>query len=215
MTGQARVFICESNAFLLEGLKKAVIDGGFDLGGCLEVDELPGDGGGVALVGVEHIDPSASDDATGFPYRRVIAVDPLPRDATRVMAAVTAGLGGYFSTDMKSTLLPGVISLVDAGERYFPMDAIAPFYAETMGVCNTEAAFKGLSPKERDIFRCVASGDPNKVIARKLGITEATVKVHMRSMFRKMGVANRTQAAIIAVRMGVQGLQEAPMTNVA
>jgi hypothetical protein len=47
---------------------------------------------------------------------------------------------------------------------------------------------------------CLCQGDPNKVIARKLGMTETTVKVHVREIMRKLGVVNRTQVAIVAGR---------------
>jgi len=53
-----------------------------------------------------------------------------------------------------------------------------------------------LSPREQQVVQMLAEGDANKVMARKLGITEATVKVHLKSVLRKIGVANRTQAAL-------------------
>src|SRR3546814_12902639 len=53
----------------------------------------------------------------------------------------------------------------------------------------------GLSDREMEILRCLVNGDANKVIANRLDITEATVKVHMKSLLRKIKAANRTQAA--------------------
>ena len=65
------------------------------------------------------------------------------------------------------------------------------------------AAF-GLPPEftERQyaVLTCLCLGDPNKVIGRKLGMTETTVKVHVREIMRKLGVCNRTQVAIAAAR---------------
>nr|WP_256439492.1 LuxR C-terminal-related transcriptional regulator [Microvirga sp. HBU67558] len=55
-----------------------------------------------------------------------------------------------------------------------------------------------LSPRETVILQSLMGGDPNKVIARKLEITEATIKVHVKAILRKIGVANRTQAAMWA-----------------
>jgi two-component system nitrate/nitrite response regulator NarL len=57
-----------------------------------------------------------------------------------------------------------------------------------------------LSTREKCILRCLAKGDANKVIARKVGIPEVTVKVHVRAILRKIGVRNRTQAAIWAMK---------------
>ena len=60
----------------------------------------------------------------------------------------------------------------------------------------------GLSEREEQILRDLVKGHPNKIIARKLDIAEATVKVHMKSVLRKIRVANRTQAAIWALENG-------------
>jgi two-component system nitrate/nitrite response regulator NarL len=55
-----------------------------------------------------------------------------------------------------------------------------------------------LSNREAEILRCIMQGEPNKVIARKLEVTEATIKVHVKAILRKIGAANRTQAAMWA-----------------
>jgi two-component system nitrate/nitrite response regulator NarL len=61
-----------------------------------------------------------------------------------------------------------------------------------------------LSPQESRILNSLAEGHSNKVIARKLGAAEATVKVHVKSILRKIGAANRTQAAMWAMRSGAR-----------
>ena len=61
----------------------------------------------------------------------------------------------------------------------------------------------GLSERELEILRCLVNGDANKVIANRLDITEATVKVHMKSLLRKIKAGNRTQAAIWALNHGL------------
>ena len=60
-----------------------------------------------------------------------------------------------------------------------------------------------LSGREREVLALVAEGLPNKLIARRLGISEKTVKAHLTSVFRAIGVDDRTQAALWAVRNGV------------
>ncbi len=62
-----------------------------------------------------------------------------------------------------------------------------------------ERSVPQLSARERCILRCMVDGDPNKVIARKIEIAEATVKVHVKAILRKIRVRNRTQAAIWAM----------------
>ena len=59
-----------------------------------------------------------------------------------------------------------------------------------------------LSPREKSILRCLIEGDSNKSIARKIDIAEATVKVHVKAILRKIRVQNRTQAAIWAMNHG-------------
>ena len=61
----------------------------------------------------------------------------------------------------------------------------------------------GLSAREREVLALVAHGLPNKLIARRLGIREKTVKAHLTSVFRTIGVDDRTQAAMWAVHNGI------------
>jgi two-component system nitrate/nitrite response regulator NarL len=68
-----------------------------------------------------------------------------------------------------------------------------------------------LSPREKSILLCLVEGDSNKVIARKIDITEATVKVHVKAILRKIRVHNRTQAAIWAMNHGA--LARAKLSN--
>jgi DNA-binding NarL/FixJ family response regulator len=65
------------------------------------------------------------------------------------------------------------------------------------------ADLRELSHREVQILPYLVAGEPNKVIARRLQVTEATVKVHMKSLMRKIGTANRTQAAIWALNHGI------------
>ncbi|MBL0408620.1 response regulator transcription factor, partial [Microvirga aerilata] len=60
------------------------------------------------------------------------------------------------------------------------------------------AGIHRLSPREAEILRSLMRGEPNKVIAKRLDVTEATVKVHVKAILRKVGAANRTQAALWA-----------------
>ena len=62
----------------------------------------------------------------------------------------------------------------------------------------TEGAVAALTHRQSDVLQLLKSGEPNKVIARRLGMTEATVKVHVRHIMRKLGASNRTQAALNA-----------------
>jgi DNA-binding NarL/FixJ family response regulator len=67
------------------------------------------------------------------------------------------------------------------------------------------ASSQPLTDRQRAVLLCLCRGDPNKVIGRKLGMTETTVKVHVREIMRKLGVVNRTQVAIAVGRNGLFG----------
>jgi DNA-binding NarL/FixJ family response regulator len=70
-----------------------------------------------------------------------------------------------------------------------------------------------LTDRQRAVLLCLCQGDPNKVIGRKLGMTETTVKVHVREIMRKLGVVNRTQVAIAVGRNGLFGNGDVMLTG--
>jgi DNA-binding NarL/FixJ family response regulator len=87
------------------------------------------------------------------------------------------------------------IRAVHAGQRRIPA-AVGTRLAERMTGMN-------LSERERQVLECVAAGKSNKEIATELHITEATVKGHMTNILGKLGVTDRTQAVITAIRRGL------------
>ncbi len=61
---------------------------------------------------------------------------------------------------------------------------------------------KGLAPRQREVLALMAEGQPNKEIARNLGMLEGTAKVHVRAIFRNLEVNNRTTAVFVGIRLG-------------
>jgi two-component system nitrate/nitrite response regulator NarL len=96
------------------------------------------------------------------------------------------------------TILPGTVLqvLLDQTQSVAGAGQIAVANEQTP----PDPRVNKLSPREAVILHSLMGGDPNKVIARKLDITEATIKVHVKSILRKIGAANRTQAALWAVQ---------------
>ena len=78
--------------------------------------------------------------------------------------------------------------------------AVAPRVIREAVGPGTASAREALTPRELDVLRLLARGLPNKLIARELGIAERTVKTHVSSILAKLGVTDRTQAALYAVR---------------
>jgi two-component system, NarL family, nitrate/nitrite response regulator NarL len=102
------------------------------------------------------------------------------------------------------------LRLISAGERVFPSGLGLDIRPQAPSA-GTEPGRGGsqLSPREREILSHLVTGHSNKAIARDLGITEATVKVHLKSVQRKIRVDNRTQAAIWAMA-NLPGLDPSP-----
>lgn len=147
-----------------------------------------------------------------YPSGRIVVVADHYRQAEPDLA-FQAGAAGYFVSAMSCDAFVKSIELVMMGETVFPpafLSSSAPAIksdprnraaplAETeraIIVTAEEAATPQLSPRELVILRCLIEGNSNKGIARKIDIAEATVKVHVKAILRKIRVQNRTQAAI-------------------
>ena len=128
-----------------------------------------------------------------------------PEDA---LQAIEHGACGFVPKTMRGETILGVLRLVLSGEKYIP-----PFlfdYRDSPAQTASTAPAPGsplaqLTPRERDILEMIVDGAPNKVIARELNLQEVTVKAHLRNMFRKLDVANRTEAARVALLAGMSG----------
>jgi DNA-binding NarL/FixJ family response regulator len=142
-----------------------------------------------------------------------------------LVSALRAGANGYFVDVMTCDVFVKSIELVMLGETIYPpaflsfvidpdtnsFDETAPRdEREKPPAIATEDAFIAtentiapqLSPREKSILRCLVEGDSNKCIARKIDIAEATVKVHVKAILRKIRVQNRTQAAVWGMKNG-------------
>lgn len=108
------------------------------------------------------------------------------------------GAKGYLLETVTPEVMQASIELVRLGETVLPS-----CLAEYVNVAPAVPAKIPLSPKEQDVIRCLAQGLANKEISRSVGIAEATTKVHVKAIMRKLGVSNRTQAAIWAINHGL------------
>ena len=72
------------------------------------------------------------------------------------------------------------------------------------GPCAPELSKSGLTPRQLDVLRCLMRGQPNKLIARELGLTEGTVKIHIAAILRVLQARNRTEAEVVARDLGLQ-----------
>jgi two-component system nitrate/nitrite response regulator NarL len=120
--------------------------------------------------------------------------------------ALRAGVHAVMQQPSLQVLLK-TLELVMLGETIVPSDWLQEFLSKDLKLeTKTPAAVGGaprLSPREQSILDCLIEGRSNKAIARTVGIADATVKVHIKSIFSKIGVSNRTQAAIWATNRGL------------
>jgi two-component system, NarL family, response regulator LiaR len=137
------------------------------------------------------------------PATRVIALTSF-LDDDKVLPAVRAGAAGYLLKDVEPDELVRAIHTVNAGEALLHPAVTARVMRELTESEPAAAAEPdgGLTAREREVLALVARGLPNKLIARELGIAEKTVKTHVSSILAKLGVSDRTQAALLAVRRG-------------
>ncbi|MFL5968363.1 MAG: response regulator [Gaiellaceae bacterium] len=111
-----------------------------------------------------------------------------------IMAALDAGASGYLLKDAEpEELLAGVRAAARGDAPLAPRAA-----REVLSARNEQREEPELSPRETDVLRLVATGLPNKRIARELEISEKTVKAHLTQIFQRIGVTDRTQAALWA-----------------
>lgn len=122
-------------------------------------------------------------------------------DRRRITAALDAGAVGYLLKDASAEEVVGGIRIAAAGGS--PLD---PRAARLLLDARSEPEpLAGISPREREVLALLLDGMPNKLIARRLGISEKTVKSHLTSIFREIGVADRVQAILWVERQGLRG----------
>ncbi len=136
-------------------------------------------------------------DAT--PQVRVLVLTSFADD-TQIFAAMAAGAAGYLLKDIDPAALADGIRDVHAGRP-----ALHPSVAARLmrrGDVTTSARL-GITAREHDVLRLMVEGLANKQIAQRLGIGEKTVKTHVSRVLAKLGVEDRTQAAVLAIREGL------------
>lgn len=128
------------------------------------------------------------------------------RDERDLVACLRAGARGYLLKDMEPDELVSSLTDIVAGETVVAADMTGVLARVVQGdePLQPEAdRFAELTPRETEILCHLAAGQSNKVIARELGISDGTVKLHVKSILRKLQVQSRVQAAVIAVEAGI------------
>lgn len=129
-------------------------------------------------------------------------------DDDRLMPAIQAGAAGYLLKDVEPSELARAIRAAHAGEAIIAPTAAARLVrAIADGSRPVLEEPERLTRREREVLELIVRGRANKRIAFELGISEKTVKTHVGHLLAKLGVTDRTQAALLAVREGLVGRQ--------
>jgi DNA-binding NarL/FixJ family response regulator len=198
-----RVLLCDDHSVVREGLARLLesTDG-------IEVAGMAADGAEGVAAAVE-LSPDVVLMDLAMPNldgvsatRRIVAEAPSANvvvltsfgDNTRIHDALDAGARGYLLKDADASEVVRAIRAAARGEA--PLD---PRVARAVLARGTlPAALSSMTAREREVLALLGTGMANKAIARRLGISEATVKAHLTRVFRQIGVTDRTQAAIWA-----------------
>jgi DNA-binding NarL/FixJ family response regulator len=153
---------------------------------------MPGGGGVEALRRIRAADPDA----------RVLMLT-MSEDADAVFAALRAGARGYLLKDADKDTIRAAVAAVARGEAVFGArvaDKVVAFFATATAAATT--AFPSLTAREREVLDLIARGLDNRAIARRLVLSEKTVRNNVSSILTKLQVAGRNQAIVAAREAG-------------
>jgi DNA-binding NarL/FixJ family response regulator len=164
----------------------------------------------LLMPGVDGIDATARIKAAD-PDVEIVAITSFVEEA-RIVAALEAGASGFLLKDAEADELAAAIRAAASGEVHLD-PAVAGIVARRMrnrpgggaggGAEGGGDALGSLTARERDVLGAVARGLSNRAIADELGITERTARTHVSNILAKLGLASRTQAALLAVQHGL------------
>ena len=210
-----RTLLVGKDRLFREGLKSLLNGSQFEVVG--EADDVgqadsglpPEASPDIVLLDISSEPDHAADDLAHLhavlPNARIVILTETLSSQT-LAACLAAGAHGYLIKDISVDALLQSLRLVMLGERVFPTHLAALLVNGMAGIAPGRISspnVHGLTDREVQILQGLVLGETNKMIANWLGIAEATVKVHMKSLLRKIGASNRTQAAIWALKNGL------------
>jgi len=158
----------------------------------------------LSMPGMDGI--AATREIVGrWPAARVVALTSFS-DRERVLSMIDAGAAGYVLKDSSpDELVRAIRAAADGGVPLAPVAAAALMRTRT-----ERTAAEALTARERDVLGLLALGMPNRGIAERLGISEATVKAHLTHIYQTLNVPDRTSAALLAHELGLATPYQAP-----
>lgn len=158
----------------------------------------------LVLIGAatsEHIDLDEVEALHAALPETPIVVAADTENPHRARLILGAGTRGFLPTSLSLKVLMGALDLVLAGGIYVPSALIEPSQPRTSLAAPVRASsqpWSDLTRRQRDVLALISQGKSNKLIADALAMSESTVKAHVKQIIKRLRVANRTQAALIA-----------------
>lgn len=205
MFGRFRVTIIDRNEIAREGMRRILSDRG------LGPVDTRSDASGVRCGAGHLVVVTCADAADALAACRIVRADrPDARIAVVVddccsdivVDALAAGADGILSRGITVEPLVASLHLIALGEKLIPTSVVESMPSRSRATRLVLPERTDLSAREMAVLDRIAAGRANKLISRDLGIAEGTVKVHVKSILRKLGLANRTQAALWAAERG-------------
>jgi DNA-binding NarL/FixJ family response regulator len=138
-------------------------------------------------------------------------------DVDEVNRALTLGVRGYIPTSVECGVAVAALRLISAGGTFVPAHALRSTAAklddQPQGGRQRRSDGRDLTPRELSVIDLLREGKPNKLIAARLDMQESTVKVHVRSILKKLNATNRTHAAFVANRLLGQDAEPVALLN--
>ena len=209
-----RILLIDDHALFRIGLQELLQRRGINVigafGNCEE---------GIALAASDKPDVVLLDmrmpDMTGIEVLHVlrgkgltmpIAMLTTSREESDVINSLQGGAQGYLLKDMEPDELITALRAIVSGATIVAPELMGVLAKAVQGETQeptTRDIFADLTPREGEILCLLADGQSNKVIARNLGISDGTVKLHVKSILRKLNVHSRVEAAVIAVEQAL------------
>lgn len=210
---KSSLYLVGGTGLFRRGLNSFLADSDFEIAAEYDtVDECvaPSDDAPELIVFISAGDMDATQQAVEALSERFDEANVIVLSAElsvdELATSLRAGAHGYLLSSISKEAMIHSLTLILLGETVFPSGLAMAWMNGGLSAAKRAATDRtlgrDLTRRETEILDCLTGGASNKQIARDLGITEATVKIHMKSLIRKIGVANRTQAALWAINSG-------------
>lgn len=211
MSNPVKIIIADDHSMIREGLKQLL-----ELEGTIRVVGEAGDGK-ECLSLIEQLHPDVVlldinmpvmsglqvlEKLRTYDRKQKVLILTIHDEVEYLMRAIEIGVNGYVLKDSESMILKKAIMAIYQGEEFIDASLI-PMMKDKMRADAAKGKNEVLTKREIEILCLVAEGLFNKEIAYKLSISEKTVKNHVSNIFKKIGVSDRTQAAVYAIKNGI------------